>query len=259
MGPETTMTATLTKKHVPELTVSPRPTLGSHANAALRADGRLPAQIYGGKDAAGKRGGNEPLSLNFHELELCLRHKPTLVILHIEGKGDQPALLKEIQYGPMSRDVIHIDFQRVKLDEMVDVAVPLDFIGTPQGSDQGVRLEVQHSSLHVRVRADSIPESIPVPVGELKLHDKLTAADIKLPVGSTLLGKPHSNICMATKARKVVVVEATPASDAAAGAVTPAAGGKAGAAAPAAGKAGDAKGGDAKGGDKAAGKGDKKK
>ena len=103
-----------------------------------RAAGQIPAVIYGhGEDP-------QPIAVDFREFELALRHhKGSNAIVNLNvGGGEVTALVRDVQYDPLSRAIIHLDFQHISLTEQIEVEVPVHFVGTPVGvKDSGGILE----------------------------------------------------------------------------------------------------------------------
>src|SRR6476646_1159803 len=113
-----------------QITASPRSELGSRANKRLRDKGLVPGVVYGHKEAV------VPVTLPKKELVGLLTHGAHLFELGI-GAKNETVLVKEVQYDHLGQEVLHIDFARVSLDETVDVTVPLELKGEPNGTADG--------------------------------------------------------------------------------------------------------------------------
>lgn len=115
-------------KEVPTIQATTRDRLGSRYSKRLRAAGRLPAVIYGH--------GSEPLSVHVDEKITvgALKKGLHVINLEIEGKGTETCLVKDLQFGFMGDDVIHMDLARVNLDEVVTVTVSFEFYGSPEAA-----------------------------------------------------------------------------------------------------------------------------
>lgn len=201
-------------KQIPVLKAEARDGAGSRKVREQRAMGKIPAQLYGhGKD-------NAMIWLNGHELELCLRSNPTLVTIDLGGTS-QPALIRELQRGTFGAEILHLDFLRVSMDEPVEVSVPVEYFGTPKGAEQGSRLEIMRNAVRIRVRADSIPHSVRVNVGDIEVGSRFTFGMVQLPEGAAMLGKEHTALCMVSQSKKAAA--AAPAAPAAKDAKAPAA------------------------------------
>jgi len=113
---------------IPTLKATNREQLGSRYAKRLRTAGKLPAVLYGH--------GTAPMSLTLDAKETIhsLKHGAHVVKLAIEGGATENCLVKDLQFGWMGDDVIHLDLARVDLDEVVTVKVRLQFIGQPESA-----------------------------------------------------------------------------------------------------------------------------
>ena len=161
-----------------ELEVSLRDGRGKSVTRKLRAQGKVPAVVYGS--------GIEPTPIVVESLGLAkvLRGGVNALVdlkgaKAIEGK---PVLVKEVQRDPLSRKVVHCDLYAVNLKARIDVEVPLHFVGIPRGValDGGV-LEPLLRTLEVSTMPLSIPESIEVDVSNLGIGDAIHVRDLLLP------------------------------------------------------------------------------
>ena len=197
---------------------------GKGVSRRLRTDGLVPAVIYGK--------GLTPVSLSVDPIALrkalATPHKfNTVITVKLEGQPDRLVLLKDYQHHPVTRKVLHADFQEVKLDQPVKVDVPVVLSGKAQGVGDGGILTQILRELEVLSLPGAIPAQIEIDVTPLKINESLHEADVKLPEGVKLAGRKNLTIAVVSAPEG----EAAPA--AAAAAAAPAAGAKA--AAPAAG------------------------
>ncbi len=153
---------------------------GSKRAAALRAQGLLPAVIYGHKQDP------ESVSVSYKALVDGLHHGHRLFELKFENKSET-LLVKDLQYDYLGKDIIHIDFVRVNLDEKADISVGLEFKGVAKGIADGGILDIHLDAVDLNCPVTSIPDSIVVPVKSLGLGDAIYAKDLKLPSGTTLV------------------------------------------------------------------------
>lgn len=171
------------------LEVQPREESGKNSNRRLRERGLVPAVVYGG--------GRDPLPIQVD--------KRTLLNLMRSSQGQNPvfllqlagtdksrhAMIREMQVDPVTRQVLHVDFQRVLMTEKVRVAVHVELVGLPVGvkSDGGL-LDFVTREVHVECTPDRIPAKIEVDVSELHVGQHLEASDLSLPDGVTLTDDP---------------------------------------------------------------------
>ncbi len=193
------------------LKITPRQKLGTRAARRLRLQEMVPGIIYGhGRP-------NEAVSMSRHDIELAIQHGQRLVTAKVGGK-EQNFLIKDVQYDYLGQSVIHVDLARVRLDERVEVTVPIDFRGTPVGveTEEGV-LNRHLSELRLECVVTSIPEDIRVSVNDLHVNDSLRVADLQLPPGVRVLHDADTLVASVT----VVVEEVTAPAEAAEAAAEP--------------------------------------
>lgn len=149
---------------------------GKGLSRKLRATGRIPAILYGHKEA--------PVGLSIDEAEMraiLTKHPDSPIVdLSVAGTGEINALVREVQRHPATGRLLHIDFQRISLDEKVRVDVPIEVLGDAIGvKDQGGILEHGMRSLTVLCLPREIPESITIDVGELSIGDSIKLLDVQ--------------------------------------------------------------------------------
>lgn len=177
---------------------------GTHQVRRLRKSGRLPAIIYGHKEEP------IPVSMDKHDLVEAVHHGARLLELDIEGQ-DQNVLIKQVQYDHLGQDIIHVDLTRVRLDERVEVTVPVVLRGKPSGAEEGGVVTQLVAAVRVECLVTAIPEEIRASIAGLKIGDSIKAGQLVLPPGATLLLDPETLICtvsLITEAEVAAPVEA---------------------------------------------------
>jgi large subunit ribosomal protein L25 len=167
------------------LETSKREGRGSHRAAHLRRKGRVPGVLYGHKKAT------ESLSVAKDALLHAIVHKARVVDLKSEA-GTQKALICELQWDHLGKDILHADFQRVDINERITVTVPLELKGTAPGVTGGGALEQPLHVLRVECLAVAVPESVRVNIGELQIGSVIHVRDLHLPEGITALDEPDA-------------------------------------------------------------------
>lgn len=160
----------------------PRTTFGKGAARKIRRAHKVPAVLYGH--------GIEPrhLTLPGHELLLALR-TPN-VLIHLKGDGiDEIALPKGVQRDPIKGFIEHVDLLLVKRGEKVTVEIPVNVVGDPIGS---AIVEQQLVTLSVEAEATRIPTGVEVNVAGKDVGFSVTAGEIALPEGVTLVDDPEA-------------------------------------------------------------------
>jgi large subunit ribosomal protein L25 len=156
-----------------------RTEFGKGSARRTRRAGRVPAVLYGhGQDVV-------HLSLPAREFAAALRNGGTNALLTVvlDGK-EQLALTKAVQRDPLTRVHEHADLLVVRRGEKVTVDVPVHVIGSPAPE---TLVSVELNTVSVQVSASSIPEYIEVDVEGRGVGEGVTAGDLSLPRGATLL------------------------------------------------------------------------
>lgn len=174
----------MAKTQIPTLKADLRPETGSSASRRIRNKGSLPGVLYGHKEES------IALTVDHHQVETMLRHGTHLVELDIDGKAEQ-ALIKDIQHDHAGDGMLHIDFERVSMDERVTVTVGLDFHGTPAGTTHGGIAEYHLTEITVECLPMDIPEAIRVDIARLEIGDSIHARDIVVPEGVRVTRDPE--------------------------------------------------------------------
>ncbi len=194
---------------------------GKGAARSVRREGRIPAVIYGGGDAA------QAISLDWREVNKLIyagHFLTTIYEIDVDG-GKQRVIPRDYQLDRISDRPVHVDFLRLKAGSTLRVAIPVHFINQDisPGIKKGGTLNIVRHSIEMKVPADAIPEAITVDVGELDIVESVHISAITLPAGCRPVDTQH-DFTIASIAPPLAVAE-TPA--AAAPAAAPAAGGAA--------------------------------
>jgi large subunit ribosomal protein L25 len=111
-------------------------------------------------------------------------------------------MIREVQTHPISRQVVHIDFQRVMMDQKIHVKVPVELIGTSYGvKTQGAVLDFVTREIEVECLPGDIPGHVELDVTELHANQHAEARAVKLPEGVTLYDSPDKVIVSVAHAR----------------------------------------------------------
>ena len=147
----------------------------------LRAAGKIPAVLYGH--------GTDPVhvALPGHQMLLLVRRANALIELDIAGKS-QLALVKDVQKDPVNQIIEHIDLVVIKKGEKVQVDVPVVVVGE---SFSGTIVNLDATSVSLAVDATHIPEHVEVDVEGLEEGARITAGELTLPRGATLVTDPE--------------------------------------------------------------------
>lgn len=153
----------------------------------LRAKGKIPAVVYGKKMAA------TVLTVDLKELQAVLQqNRHAIIDLAISGSTrSQPVMINEIQRNPLNRELYHIDFHQINMDEPIKMVVALEFIGEAVGAREGGIMQIQMHNIEIRCMPSQVPTSIQVEVSSLGLGDNLHVSQIMVPAGIEMKSDPN--------------------------------------------------------------------
>lgn len=166
-----------------KLSIEPREKLGTTGAQSLRRHGKVPAVVYGHGTAP------QHVAIDARAFDDILHHGGRNSIITLtDGKKGETALVRELQYHPVTRKVVHADLLRVSADEAVTVELQVVTVGTARGvKDFGGVMDVISHTLEVEGPANRIPDHLEVDVTELGIHEHINASDVKLPNGFTMV------------------------------------------------------------------------
>lgn len=164
----------------------------------LREEGKVPCVIYGGKepvhfsaDASAFKG-------------LIYTPDAHLVNLDIDGASFK-AVLKEVQFHPVTDAITHIDFLEISDNKPVTISVPVKFTGASEGVKQGGKLVAKMRKLKIQALPGKLPDNITIDITELKIGGSIRVRDLKLE-GLTFLDG-ESNVIVGVRTTRNVAAE----------------------------------------------------
>lgn len=150
---------------------SVRSEFGKKAAKALRKQELVPCNLYGVD-------GNVTFTVNVNDVRKMIYTPDTLVInLNIDGK-ECKAVIKELQFHPVTEQLFHIDFFQVTEDKPVTVAIPVQLTGHAEGVKAGGKLQLVTRKLNVKALYTNLPDRIVVDVTPLGLGKKLQVGEL---------------------------------------------------------------------------------
>jgi large subunit ribosomal protein L25 len=170
-----------------ELPVAVRTEIGTAASRRLRAQGLIPAVVYGQ--------GREPVVIavnaaTFAKAVPATGWYSTLISLEIEGEGggESPTVMvKEVQRDLVRRQIISIDFRRVSLREAVETQVPIRHTGESPGVKLGGILDQVTHEVMVQCLPTDMPDHLEVDISGLEIADSVRVRDLTVPAGVKVL------------------------------------------------------------------------
>lgn len=170
-----------------------RPT-GSRASRRLRAEGKIPAVVYGSE--------TEPtaISVDWPELRAALTTEAGLnALITLDVDGDQKlTIVKDMQRHTVRRDVTHVDFIVIDRDHALDVEVPITITNFDRPHLAELVVDQTMFSLPVSAKPGSIPNEFIVDCGELDVDAPIRAGHIEMPPGVELNVDPEDAVVLAS-------------------------------------------------------------
>ena len=192
---------------------------GKNESRRLRVTGKIPAVVYGVKEAG------VPIAVDPKGLTKILQTElgaNTLIALKLPGGGNARVLVKEYQYDPVTHKLLHADFYKVAMDKVIRVTVTVVPKGEPKGvKQQGGVLDIVHRQLELECLPSDIPEHIEIDVTEMMVGQSVRVRDVATNAKWKAVSDPEMML-MHVIIPKVEEVPATPEAVAAAAAAGPA-------------------------------------
>ena len=195
---------------VSTLTLEAREGIGTTKSQGLRAAGKVPGVVYG-------HGSSTPVIVDAKQLTevLLAGNRSHIIKATVAGKPDS-VLIRKIDVHPISRKPLSVDFQRVSQGEAITSNVTVVVKGVPRGvRDEGAVMDIVTHALEIKGPAQSIPDHLEVDVTEMGAHTHLTASQVELPKGFTLLTPGHTTVVSVEVNRAAAVIATADAAGAA--------------------------------------------
>ena len=162
---------------------------------ALRRDGKIPAVIYGQEIEP------LPITLNTKQVHQVLKVVGANTLISIKvGKDEFLTLVREIQREVIMRDLLHMDFQAVSLEETITTFLPVVMVGeSPAVTDLEALLILSKDELQIEAKAKDLPDTISVDVsGLVEIGDNILVKDLLISGDVTILDDPDELVIVAT-------------------------------------------------------------
>lgn len=161
-----------------EVTGKKRTALGKKASKALRKEGMVPCNLYGElKDAEGK-----PVALAFASPFTELRkiiYTPHVYVIKLIIDGEiHTAVMREIQFHPVTDAPLHVDFYEVNDEKPITVGIPVKLVGLAQGVRDGGRMNLSIRKINVTAPYQIIPEHLDVDVTSLTIGKSIKVGQL---------------------------------------------------------------------------------
>jgi large subunit ribosomal protein L25 len=155
-----------------EINVKKRDSLGNKSTRKLRSEGNVPCVMYGGEEV-----------IHFYAPEnsfkdLVYTHHVHMVIFNIDGKTYK-AIIKEIQFHPVTDKILHIDFIETADNKPAIVDIPVELTGNSVGIRNGGKLRQRRRMLKVKGLLNDMPDVLEIDITDLNIGESFKVRDIQ--------------------------------------------------------------------------------
>lgn len=171
-----------------------RPRLNSSGLRNLRQEGRLPGVVFG------KNAGNESIHISTKQFEKWLKQGASgFIELEMEGERSLTVLLEDLQRNPVTRELVHVDFQLVQSGEVIRTKLGVKFVGTPIGTKSGGVVQIQDPFVEVEALPKDLPSSIELDISMMEIGDTRFIKDLALPPEVTVISGDNELLVSVSK------------------------------------------------------------
>lgn len=155
-----------------------RTDLGKKAAKAMRKENLIPCNLYG--EAKNADGAPEAMSIACPMSELRkIVYTPHIYVIKLVIDGEErTAILKELQFHPVTDALLHVDFYEVNDQKPITIGIPVKLNGLAQGVRDGGRMNLSIRKINVTAPYQVIPEHLDIDVTELKIGKSIKVGDL---------------------------------------------------------------------------------
>ena len=179
-----------------------REDLGKKASKHLRKEGLVPCNLYGEQKEDGK-----PVALAFAAPMSELRkivYTPHIYVINLNIDGEHhTAILKELQFHPVTDALLHVDFYAVNDQKPITIGIPVKLVGLAQGVRDGGRMNLSVRKINVTAPYQQIPEHLDIDVTKLKIGKSIKVGQLSFD-GLTMATPKDVVVCSIKMTRSAV-------------------------------------------------------
>ncbi|MBP3510966.1 MAG: 50S ribosomal protein L25/general stress protein Ctc [Prevotella sp.] len=155
-----------------------RTDVGKKASKLMRKEGLVPCNMYGEKK--GENGLPEALSFAIPAADLRkLVYTPHIYVVNLDIDGEtHKAVLKELQFHPVSDALLHVDFYEINEEKPITIGIPVKLNGLAQGVRDGGRINLSIRKINVTAPYQVIPEHLDIDVTNLRLGKSIKVGEL---------------------------------------------------------------------------------
>lgn len=180
-----------------------RTELGKKAAKAMRKEGLIPCNLYG--EAKNADGAPEALSIACPMSELRkIVYTPHIYVIKLVIDGEErTAILKELQFHPVTDALLHVDFYEVNDQKPITVGIPVKLNGLAQGVRDGGRLNLSIRKIDVTAKYQAIPEHLDIDVTAMTIGKSIKVGDLHFE-GLEMATSKNVVVCSIKATRKSI-------------------------------------------------------
>ncbi len=154
--------------------------------STVRRDGKIPGVIYGGRLEGG-----QPIEIEKSVLMDMFRNNTKSSVIDVDYDGNRGSVIvREVQRNPSSGQIIHVDLQAIRKNEILTLAIPITYLGEEEVANRRLIVNTNITELHVKGPADKMPTHLEVDLTGKTHDDKFHASSLVLPDGIEMLTDP---------------------------------------------------------------------
>ena len=177
-----------------------RSDLGKKASRDARRQGLIPCNIYGEKKGENNLPVSETFVIPFSELRKVI-YTPNVYVVNIDLDGvKRQAILKEMQFHPVTDAVLHVDFYEITPEKEITVGIPVKLNGLAQGVRDGGRINLSIRQIKVTAPYTAIPEILNIDVTSLELGKSIKVGELDFE-GLKFATSPEVVVCSIQQTR----------------------------------------------------------
>jgi large subunit ribosomal protein L25 len=175
-----------------------RKAINKRSRNSLRNEGRVPGVLYGSR--------MEPIPIDVTRIEinpLVFTAKTNLISLKLDGHEEYECVIKDVQFDPVSDEVLHFDLIGLTRGEKIQLEVPIKLLGNAVGVKEGGLLQESMHKLSIECLPKDIPQLLELEVTELNIGDSIHVSDLNFE-NITILN-PENTIVVSVVLPKVEI------------------------------------------------------
>lgn len=161
-----------------DVTGKKRSSIGKKSSKILRKEGFIPCNLYG--EAKDENGTPKALAFTCPMSELRkIVYTPHIYVINLIIDGEShTAILKELQFHPVTDALLHVDFYEINDQKPITIGIPVKLTGLAQGIRDGGRMNLSIRKINVTAKYQDIPEHLDIDVTDLKIGKSIKVGDL---------------------------------------------------------------------------------